>query len=61
MGKLARSEEGRTGLNAAGAIGALEAAQRMCVGYNKSIVDALDSLQPHIHPNKRIKLSHGAS
>ncbi len=61
MGNLALCEEGRTGLAAAGAIGALEAAQRMFVGCNRSIVDALDSLQPHLRPNKRTKLSHGAS
>ena len=60
MGNLASSEEGRAGLAAAGACAALEAAQRMSVGRNRNITDALESLQPHLHPNKRIKLSHGA-
>ena len=60
MHNLALSEEGCAGLVAAGACGALEAAQRMSVGRNRSITDALESLRPHLHPNKRIKLSHGA-
>ena len=61
MGNLAWSEEGRAGLAAAGACAALETAQHMAVCRNSSIVDALESLQPHLHQNKKIKLSHGPS
>jgi hypothetical protein len=60
MCKIAEHEEGRAGLAGAGACGALEAAERMSVGRNRSNTDALESLRPHLHPNKRIKLSHGA-
>ncbi len=60
MCKFAEHEEGRAGLAAAGACAALEAAQHMAVCRNSSIVDALESLQPHLHHNKKIKLSHGA-
>jgi hypothetical protein len=61
MGRLAMSEEGRSGLAAAGAIGALEAAQRVFFGCNRSIVDALFSLQPHLRTIKKMKLSNGTS
>ena len=60
MKNLANSEEGRASLSAAGACATLEAAQHMAVCRNSSIVDALESLQPHLHQNKKIKLSHGA-
>jgi len=60
MKNLSKSEEGRAGLTAAGACAALEAVQCTSVCCNSSIFDALESLQPHLHSNKRIKLSHGA-
>ena len=52
---LAENEEGRASLVAAGAYGALEAAQLVVVLHKRSIGHALQSLQPH-HSNKKIKL-----